>query len=208
MKKIIFLAALAAATASSYAQNRIEIGSAGQAIEILRGNDLMKVYGYQLEGTSAIVELSEATYENIVANSPKLEEVRLSEAEYGANLKRAVGLFVGEVDKIVGVTQPELKEQLLSVVEKREGYANDYTILFWNALGRPFIGRSILDVLRQNFSDADYTMLSEALSARATEAVSAYEYLSKAFQRDNPLVYGVDYYLGYIEMVYEYFEIR
>lgn len=122
-----------------------------------------------------------------------------------------VNRFVREIDKIVYSDQQksdQLKVQLLSVFQKKEGYSQQWSLLYWPVGQVPYFGSSIQAVLRDNFSASDYEKISSLTAKDLNTAYSAYQYLV-ALQKEELgwLVLGFTSTPEHIKKVYEYFGI-
>jgi hypothetical protein len=142
----------------------------------------------------------------ILRSSELLDILRLN-TDILANVDR----FVGEIHKIVPLNQQKsdfLKKEMLAILQKQEGGAENWSLLYWPIDRSPFLGSSIDKLLKDNFSPSDYEKLSDQLSTKLETAVSAYNRLTELHKTR---VDAVDFCLNsmarYIQMIYEYFGI-
>ncbi len=119
--------------------------------------------------------------------------------------------FVSEINRIVSIDQQQsnrLKAQILSVLQKKEGFPQDWSLIYWPLGQFPFVGSNINHVLKANFSASDYARLSDQLSKNLGTAVSAYARLAESHKtKENWASIGFIDMPDYIKMIYEYFGI-
>lgn len=133
---------------------------------------------------------------------------------YAADTLLNIDRFIREVDKIVPVDRQkkgQLEIQLLSVLQKKEGYSMDWSLIYW-PLGRaPFVGSNVDAVLKDNFSSSEYEKLSEQLSKNLITTISAYQFLfylqKEELEKQDYFIIGFPDNPRLIKGVYDYFDI-
>jgi hypothetical protein len=122
-----------------------------------------------------------------------------------------VDRFIGELNKIFPVDQQKhslLKERILSVLRKKEGFSEDRSLIYWPLGQYPFVGSNIDRVLKDNFSISVCEKLSGQLAKNLKVTITAYEYLVKRHKiNENLAALGFIDTPDYINMIYEYFDI-
>ncbi|MDR2912670.1 MAG: hypothetical protein LBV38_05150 [Alistipes sp.] len=142
----------------------------------------------------------------ILRNNEFLDILRYPKDSLG-NVER----FINELSKIAPI-EPQnselLKRQLLSVIKKKEGYWTDWSLVCWPIGKLPFIGSGADKVLKDNFSVAEYEIMSEQLLANMITATATYAYLTELHMvMEEWVVRGFIDGSDYIEMIYDYFDI-
>ena len=142
-----------------------------------------------------------------ILRGSELLDILRHETDTLANIDR----FVGEIHKIVPLDQQKsdlLKKGILAVLQKKEGWGKDWSLLYWPIGRSPFVGSNTNKLLKDNFSPSDYEKLSDQLSKELETAVSAYKRLTELHKtRENWVSLGFISLPDYIQMIYEYFDI-
>ncbi len=130
---------------------------------------------------------------------------------YTADSMANIDRFVREICKIVPVDQEKsdlLKAQLLSVLQKKEGYSQHWSLLYWPIGQAPDFGVNIKAVLKDNFNVADYEKVLSQAEKNLNTAYSAYRYLVVLQKEElDWVVLGFTSTSEHIKKVYDYFGI-
>ena len=130
-----------------------------------------------------------------------------TDEDSSANVDR----FLIEVERVMPLDQQKrelLKSQMIDIPRKDTRIKGSGWLLGYYSSAPPMIGRSLLAVLKDNFSDSEYELLSEQLSANLTKAVSAYEYLTELkMAEEGQTIRVVTGLPNEIPRLYKYFDI-
>lgn len=93
-----------------------------------------------------------------------------------------VGLFLEEIENITPLDPQKsdaVKMKLLAIGQDKKGYAQDYLLVGLPSGHPPFIGTEAIAVLKNNFSENEYTRVRDLLLKEMTDVANAYRFLRK-----------------------------
>lgn len=132
---------------------------------------------------------------------------------YPADSVANVDRFVREINQVIPLDPQksnQLKAQLLSVLQKKEGFSEHWSLLYWPVEQTPILGTNIRAVLKDNFSNSEYEKITSQISNKLSIAQTAYRFLvsyQRERQSEEDRMISFSSNAEYLKQVYEYFGI-